>query len=277
MSVSTSTSNTIPQYYVDVSGMFNIQRNFVGNLLTYTNGNSKVAADASTSVSNQLNTLYGRIIDSNTSSEGILEQQGSMIAMVDAENARLTQKKSDIDNAILGKQRAIQLNESYRLKYQQYTKIMIVIIVTLLLFIGITYLSKRFPILPSFVYEILSILVISIGIFTIYYMTIDMLNRSKTYYDKLNLAPPSGQTSTSQTSQGSQSQSIYDLLAQTNMQICIGSTCCDNGTHWDAGNATCVGNTISAFTTIQQAYSLEKSNKNVKPNTPNEFENYMPV
>ena len=146
----------------------------------------------------------------------------------------------------------------------------------MVLFIGITFLSKRFPAIPSFVYELASIAVISIGIFVVYYMTIDMLTRNKTYYNKLNLMSPGADVGSSVNVQGS--NSISDLIAGTNMKMCIGSSCCDKGSRWDSGNAICVGNTISAFTTIRQAYSLENSySGEVKPNTPTEFDNYHPI
>lgn len=274
--MSTDSSNTIPKYYVDVSGVFNIQRDFVNRFSNDSNPDSQQAV---ANVSTGLNSLYNKILDSNSSSESILERQEKMKAIVQTESQRLNKKKDDIESAILGKKRAVDLNESYRLRYEQYMKIIIVIIITLVIFIGITFLSKRFPFIPSFVAEIASIIVISIGIFTIYYMTIDMLSRNRTYYNKLNLTGPNKDVGNSINIQGSTTNSISDLLSGSNMKMCVGSSCCDKGSHWDTGNAICVGNTIAGFTTIKQAYSLEKNyNKGeVKPNTPTEFDNYNPI
>jgi hypothetical protein len=272
--MATDSSNTIPKYYVDIPGVLNIQRDFVNN---YSNDPNPDSQQAVANVSTGLNSLYNKILDSNSSAEGILERQEKMKAIVQAESQRLNKKKDDIESAILGKKRAVDLNESYRLRYEQYMKIIIVIIITMVLFIGITFLSKRFPAIPSFVYELVSIAVISVGIFVVYYMTIDMLSRNRTYYNKLNLSGPNADVGNAIV-QGS-SNSINDLISGTNMKMCIGSSCCDKGSHWDAGNAICIGNTIAAFTTIKQAYSLEKNcnGGDVKPNTPTEFDNYIPV
>ena len=113
-----------------------------------------------------------------------------MLNIVKTEQDRLNNKKDDINSAYVGKQRAVQLNESYRLKYRQFMKILLVIIVTLVLFILITFLSVRFPFIPSFIFEILSIFIISAGIFIIYFMMTDLVSRSNTYYNELNIPGP---------------------------------------------------------------------------------------
>jgi hypothetical protein len=264
----------IPAYYTDISGIFNIQRNLIGNLAPLS-GTATVDSTIK-NISNNLNTLYTNFAGST--SDGLLTHQKDMINFVDNEKARLAQKKADIDNAYVGKQRAVQLNESYRLKYHQFMKIMFVIIVTLILFILITFLSTRFPIVPSFVFEILSIIIISIGIFAVYFMTINMLRRNNAHYDQLDIQAPAGAGGNVVIS-APPAPNLQDLLSGLNINQCIGSSCCAEGTHWDAGNVSCVGNSRAAFTTIQVAQTSGDflGRPLVKANSPNEDVEYTKI
>ncbi len=264
----------LPPYYVDISGVFLLQKDFVGNLAGKDDIKSRQAAQ---SVSGGLNKLYTDFISSGVNVNGVLERQNDMLTIVNTEQERLNQKTADIDNAMVGKQRAVQLNNSYRQKYRAMMKIVFVIIVTLLLFILITFLSQKYPFIPSFVFEILSIIIISFGIFIIYFMSLNILRRSPTYFDQLYLQSPAT-GGTFDTTKGSPTN-WQDLTGGLNLNQCIGSTCCDVGTHWDAGNVRCVGNTVSMFTTIQQSYNIGDFSGRplVKANSPNEYDEYTPV
>jgi len=265
--------SNLPPSYVDISGVFNLQKDMVGNLA----GNTDPASQSIVqSISSNLNDLYSNFGSSTISAEGVLEKQGDMIQIINQEEDRLNKKKEDIDNAYTGKQRAVQLNESYRRKYHQMMKIIMVIIVTLVIFIFVTFLSKKFPFVPSFVFEILSIIIISAGIFIVYFMTISMLKRSPTYFDELYLQSP-GTGGNTVVSTGS--SDIQNLLGGINLNQCIGSSCCDIGTHWDTGNVRCIGNSVALFSTIQQSYDVGdfSGRMSVMPNSPNEFDGYTPV
>jgi hypothetical protein len=258
----------IPPYYTDISGTFNLQRNFIGNLAPSPGTDSIVSG-----ISTNLNTLFSNFISSGNTADDVLTQQSNMMNIVQTEQDRLNRKKDDIESAYIGKQRAVQLNESYRLKYRQFMKILLVIIVTLVLFIMMTFLSARFPFIPSFIFEMISIFIISAGLFIIYFMITNLLSRRNTYYNELNIPGPISGGSGSSTTARTGTSNIQDLFADINLNQCIGSSCCKDGTRWDAGNTSCIGNTISGFTTIQLSYDRSL----VKANSPNEFEDYTVV
>ena len=252
----------IPPYYTDISGIFNLQKNFV-QTLTPSQG------DVVSGISTNLNTLFTSFKDGGRTADDVLTHQSDIMNIVQTEKDRLTTKKDDIDAAYIGKQRAVQLNESYRLKYRQFMKILLVIIVTLVLFIVMTFLSKQFPFIPSFVFEILSVFIISAGHFIIYFMMINLLSRSNTYYNELNIpGPTSGDGTVSTTRAGT--SGIQNLFADINLNQCIGSSCCSGGTKWDAATSKCIK---EPFTTIQLSYDRSL----VKANSPNEFEDYTVV
>ena len=260
--------------YVDLSSMFNLQKDMILiNGLPNPNINT-----INSSISTGLNNFYNNYVSSNAIINDTLDHQQDMINIVNKEKARLDLKKSEIDSAYTGKQRAMILNESYSLRYKQILKIILVIIITLILFIIIIFISNNFPFLPAFIFELLSIFVISSGIIIVYYLIVSLLSRSNVYYNELNLPPP-GIVGNALPTSSTNSSIFDDLTAEINSNMCIGSSCCNTGTKWDSGNSLCVGNTISSFSTIQLSQTNgEFNNKvNVMPNSPNEFSDYTPI
>ena len=266
--------NDIPPYYMDISGMFNIQRSMVQSLPVDSNPTTQAALS---NVSNSLNNLYNSFINTGVTTLGTLDHQQQMMGIVNTEHDRLNKKKDDINSAMIGKQRALELNESYRLRYQQYMKMLTVVITTLLLVIFFSHLNGRFPGVPSFVWEILSIIVVSSGIVIIYYMFKDLLSRSNVDYNELAIPQPNGNLAGNTIS----GDGDLSLLSGMNFNMCVGSSCCNDGTHWDDGNAVCIGNTIvvSGFTTISQSRlnGNISSQGLVKANYPTELDNYSYV
>ena len=268
--------NDIPPYYMDISGMFNIQRNMVQSFPT--DGNP-TTTDAMKKVSSSLDNLYNSFIGTGVTTLGTLDHQQQMMNIVNTENDRLNKKMGDINTAMVGKQRALELNESYRLRYQQYMKMITVVVIALLLVILFSYLNGRFPVIPSWVWEVLSIITVSSGIVIIFYMFRDLVSRSNVNYNELAIpAPGSGINGNNISGKDVNSQ---NLLSGINLNMCIGSSCCNDGTHWDDGNAVCIGNTItvSGFTTISQSKTGGNiSNQGlVKANYPTELDDYSYV
>lgn len=258
------------QIFYDLSGMINVEK----GLLNSIKNNDNAATIQS------INSVFDNYYNSDKTVNDTLTHQQDMLKIVDTENDRLNKKKDEIDTAYTGKQRAVALNDSYRLRYKQILKIILVIIITIVLFIAIIFASRTFPLVPSFIFEILSIIVVSIGIIIVYSMTISLLSRSKVYYNELNLPPPGISGNTTATSfKRNYNQEVDDLLSSLDLNICYGSSCCDLGTHWDSGNGVCAGNTYSNFTTINlsQLQGEFEFNKSVMPNSPNEFSDYTPI
>lgn len=268
--------SNIPNFYVDLSGMFNIQKDFI----KYNVGPDEPSLLAiNSNVSTGLNRLYDDYISSNYTVNDTLERQQKMIDIVKKEQERIKMKKDEIDSAYTGKQRGIILNESYSLRYKQILKIILVIIITIILFIIIIFISNRFPFFSPIIFELLSVIVVSSGIIIVYFLTVSLLSRSRVYYNKLDLPPPGpvGNTLPTSSSSTEYNKLFNDLTNQMNANMCIGSSCCADGTHWDPENSTCVGNTISSFTTINLSQLKGDLNGSVKPNSPNEFSDYTLV
>lgn len=264
------------QPFYDLSGLFNIQKDIINNSEIQTNPNIK---NINQQISTGLNNIYNTYSQSENTINDTLEHQEKMLAIINSEQNRLNSKQTEIDLAYTGKERALALNESHRLRYKQVLKIILVIIITLIVFIFIIFISKFFPFVPSFVFEILSIIVISIGIIIVYYLTITLLSRSRVYYNELQLPGPGVVgNATVNNDKFFNDKNITDLLNDFNSSMCIGSSCCDVGTVWDTGNGVCMSKT-SGFTTINlsQLNGDFYINGTVKPNSPNEFIEYTPI
>lgn len=257
--------------------------NIVTSLQKYLTNGVGSSIDGATlgNISQSLNNLNNAISGSGYTLNGIFNHQQEMTGILEREKDRINRKKDTIESAYVGKQRAVVLNESYRLRYRQIFKIILVIIVTLILFILITYMSKTYPFIPSSVFEILTIFVISVGIFSVYFLTINMIKRSKVNFDQLAIPGPLKGNIVGQLDQKNKNKSMQDLLRDTNMDFCVGSDCCAYGTIWDTGNSTCIaGNkVVQKFTTVSGSYELGEFSGTlpIRSNSPNEFSEYTLV
>jgi hypothetical protein len=260
--------NGIPDFYIDLSGMFNIQKNFIN--YNVDPKSDPTINNINNNISSGLNNYYKDYLQSNQTVNNTLEHQDEVLALVKKEQDRINAKKDEIDSLYTGKQRALVLNESYRLRYKQILKIILVIIITLVLFIIISFMSNSFPFIPPFVFEILSIFIVSTGIIIVYLMVISLLSRNNVYYNELNLPGP-GVVGNAVVLSQKKDKNISDLLASLDTQMCIGSSCCDVGTHYDSGNGVCVpGLAVDSFTNI----NMDPISGSVMPNSANEFSDY---
>ena len=229
-----------------------------------------------------------------STAETTLSRQADVKNIVETENTRLNNKIANIEDARTGQKRMILLNDSYRQKYAEYTKIIIIFVVILALFLGLNILGKTFPVIPSVLIDILTIILVSVGIIYSVWIYYQILRRDQIEFDKLKIPSPMVYTDAQLKVQQEQA-SIFDLLS-TNTKLgdygCIGSSCCkprqrdasgniikiggidQHGTKWDDVSKKCIPRLASddedGFTTISQ------SNRDVKDNAPNEFADYAP-
>ena len=268
-------SDTTNPYY-DLNTLTNLQQYITG-----THVGENVVGSVVGNVSQNLDGLSRAISGSGYTLNGVLNHQKEMNDILIKEQNRVAAKRDVIDNAYTGKQRAVTLNESYRLRYRQIFKIILIIIVTLILFILITFMSKAYPFVPAAVFELLTIIVISVGIFSVYFLTINMIKRSKVNFDQLAIPGPLKGNTVGQSVNKNNNKSLQDLLRDTNLNMCIGSDCCSYGTYWDAGNTSCVvGNAAAdSFTTVSESYKLGEFSATIpiQSNSPNEFSEYTLV
>jgi len=211
--------------------------------------------------------------------------------IVTDEKSRLLLKKQNIDGAIDEQKRMIQINDSYRQRYSYQVQMIIVAVITLVAFIFISFLSRTFTMVPGVFFDVLSVIVICVGFFTDLYIYLDIMKRDPMHFDELDLAGPVILTPAELEAQRAAAAKSGNLLGSINISGCVGPTCCDSTTKWDAGNSVCTWDpavdvnllnqvypTKQGFTTIYSSYPINmggaNDKKKVLPDAPSEFEYY---
>lgn len=259
---------TTDNSYFD-TGLVNIQNDYLNSI----SGNV-VLTETQTSKIGNVQTLLADVNDtlngSNTNS--LYSQQKNMITILDNEQQRLNLKKNKIETAIDGKQRILDLNESYRARNADYIYLLAIFVLGLFILLCISQLMKMFQ-LSSEMGDLIYVIILSITLIYMYSKYVKISGRDKLYYDKLNLKPPkilSAEEIKAQIERNqdnAQYSSVSDLMGTINVAGCVGPLCCSGDTIWDADNSVCVKKT-SGFTT------LENIDEIIQPNSPNEFIHY---
>ena len=184
--------------------------------------------------------------------------------MIQNETARLNQKQQSIDLAKTSQNRMITLNNSYSARYGAYSKIIIVLVVCFLVFIGLMFLHGALPDIPGGVMDLGYIIILSVGFIYCLVIYMDIQSRDPVYFDQINLPPP-----TMPDSSGANQQMLWknadmgNLLGGSGLGACMGGSCCDGVTTvWDPVNQVCKGSSIAVsgsasraagFTTLEAA------------------------
>jgi len=251
-----------------LSSVFNVQQDYLADVTTNTANNAPEIVEFVDNVQNKLGKLSSQFKSANSSSQAVLAHQQEMLDIVNAEKFRLEQKKQLIDSAELQQKHVMLLNDTYRKKYSEYTKIVIVIVIGVFFYVAIRMLSDYLQI-PEMVYiffHIANVLLCAIAITTIY-ATIQ--SRSNINFDKLEIPPPN--TGPASASSSNSSNKPQDLFGS----FCLGEQCCDtkNGVAWDNTLQMCVTGEVAKagaapadnFSTYSQYLSFDEERHFPKP------------
>ena len=274
----------------DVKGLATLQQNYLDSLSDKTND-----PDLSKKVNvlqDQLSSAHKAMKDADISSSHILTHQDQVNEIIGTEKERLLQKKQSIDNALIGKQRAIALNDSYQKKQAEYNKIKLAWVIALAISVLSTILQKHFEFIPSIIFNLITIIVLfgaslySINIF------IEISRREKINFNKLDLPEPAARTQSElqDAAKEKSKEEGGDLLGGMNLYGCVGQYCCNDGTKWDEKILKCVNdkdysekkptNSTEKFSNMIKNSELNKRRINidiVKENYANEYDNYAKI
>jgi len=276
----------------DFKGVVNLQKNYLDTLSRQTNDSelSKKVDELQT----QLEAAHTTFQESDIATTNVLTHQDKVKDIVDTEKERLLRKKQSIDNALISKKRVIALNDSHQKKQSEHNKIKFVWVFALAISVLSTILKNHFVFIPSFIFNLVTILVLfTASIFTISTL-MEVSRREKTNFDRLDIPDPAARTqqelqaaaAAAKKGEGS------DLLGGMNLYGCVGSYCCNPGTKWDRDISKCVHDdeynpnkitdesTSEQFTTLLNSSEFRRRRINidkVKSNYANEYDNYSKV
>jgi hypothetical protein len=199
-------------------------------------------------------------------------QQTDIKNLLDRESTMLQSQKSIADAALVGQKRTMLLNDGSTKRTAQYTKIIIVIVVSLVASLILTTIGSYLTFIPSFVFDIAQIGIIAFAIIYGFLLYQDAQNRDNINFDEIKTPTVTVPSQTDISNNFVKAKESGDLLGSINLGTCIGFDCCSPGTHWNQGNSVCqAGNVVAGFTTMNEAYSQE-----VMKNFPFEFSMYAP-
>jgi hypothetical protein len=269
--------------YIDINGVYDTEKNFLDNIRNQPN----IDPNKINQIQQKLETAHKTLNNSKTTSSHVLTEQHKMLNIVNTEKHRLDQKKQTIKNALDGQKRLITLNESYRLRNNDYTIMLASCVICLAILFGLTIISNNFPVIPSIVFDILFSIIIAITLYILYNKYLNILSHDRIYYNEINLDSPQILTpeqiakQTADAQQKAINSPKADLLSTINIGGCVGPLCCSGESYWDADKSICTTKTAtSGFTTLNLAYGngelLLKPTitDGISPNSPNEFVRY---
>lgn len=168
---------------------------------------------------------YGKIVKQQRKSKNVLMH----------ELERLQSKKANIDEQEQNAKRMILLNRSYRDKQKSYLIMMTIFLVILGLCLLVIFLQQRMG-FSSAIMDWALILIIGIGIVSVYYAYINIWIRDKVDFSKLN---SSGLASPSEFKDEYAEQKEKGDLAGMTVNLCKGPECCGPGFSYDGVNHEC--------------------------------------
>ena len=167
-----------------------------------------------------------------------------------------TKSKSDsIQNAARMSHRSAELNDNFKKRYSKYTLIVILLIVAVVGHLSIIALAKAFPVFPSLVFDMLSIVLILSCVIYAIYIFIEITNRSQMDYDELYIPttielennPMTPASFQSEYEKGQLSSFLKSTnYAQSDTNECIGAECCPDGFLYNSAVNKCVWNASSS-------------------------------
>ena len=259
----------------DLSAITKIQRNYLADLDAYNHGQSG-DEDPITDINTQLNEIHNVSTDGTVSTEDLLLKQNQISNILDIESNRLKQKERDVEQALQGQKRMIQINKSYGQRYQAFNGILYAIIISFLLIILLILEAKYFNIIPEFIQTILYIIIFATALGYIMFLIVDIDSRKKMDFDKYKMPKP--------LTADEKTKALNDLTEagklSAGLSACVGSECCPgylkDGTTpaYDAATDQC---RQESFSLISQSKKEQFDLKKLKNFEPSEFTQYSKI
>ena len=224
----------------DLSSVFKVQSNYLSDISNnvYKNvSNASEVAQYVYDLQNKLQTTSQTYKDANTSSGAVLSEQEKVIDILNNEQERLDEKQQIIDNAVTLEERKDMFTNDQRLRYTDYTKMMIVIIICLCIHIGLRMLTGSYgeTMGQGSQVGITLLHVVNIvggGIFIIY-LYLNMQSRSEINFNRLYIPPPNPDDFIT-----IDQEPNYDNIFSS-LGFCHGESCCGPNTTYNETTKLC--------------------------------------
>jgi hypothetical protein len=119
-----------------------------------------------------------------------LARQDVTYNIVSNEANRLQQKKQSVDNAYDSTRRMVHLNNNYQKRYWDYTKIIMIWVGVLALYLIMNLLTQYVPVIPSILTDILVLIAVIVGAVYSFVIYNNLQNYDMMNYGQINPAAP---------------------------------------------------------------------------------------
>jgi hypothetical protein len=207
---------------------------------------------------NNVNNFYDKAL---SSSIGTLKEQTAAISIVEQELNRSKQRLELLEAEKNNKIRLVEINDYFSDKYAEHTKLMKIIIFTLIPVIILAVLNNKGFLPNSFFYILLSIVVVIGSIFFWFKMGSIMMRDNMNYQEYNWYFNPNSATTTNTTTSSSDPWFTSNLPG-----TCVGQYCCSDGQTYDSSLNQCVISSSVTETFVNNI--LSKTSHMLKPFSP---------
>jgi hypothetical protein len=189
------------------------------------------------------------------STESTLLAQQEVTAMIGAETERIETNIKNVNDAAVSKKRMAAFNDNSRLRTEQYTQILTVFVITIVVILGITIGANYFPFIPNAISQIIIVIIGAVAVIKIFMLYQNIQSRSLIDFNKLSLGRPKIDNPAEIARAKAKAAKAGDLLGSIG-EACAGSMCCDtkNGVIWDSVSKMCV-QSAEPFTVLPNSAS----------------------
>ena len=177
---------------------------------------------------------------------------------------RLNEKNENAKSILNTQDRLSKLNDSYRKRYAKYVEILVVLIIAYTLYLGMIMLQKSFPVIPLFLVDVVTTLLIfavSYYLFTAYW---ELNSRSVINYDEIDI-PPYDSSGVNVSALEEKGQ-IFDNSVNP-IDTCVGEDCCPGSFNKETNRCPTLPPNANAFTLLEQSIA-ENNAKELSFNSP---------
>jgi hypothetical protein len=185
-----------------------------------------------------LNAIRDSVAQHDASLNATLTKQSQVDDLLTDEINRLNAKDNQIKEAQEGQKRVLMLNESYRMRQAEYTKLIIASVFVFAIVILIKYTRTFFDVLPDAVYTLIHIILFSALIIYAMLIYINVSSREKTNFNRLDIPTPDVVKSAEDKRNEKRKKAGY-LMGVSDSDLCKGAACCNDGTEWNEETGRC--------------------------------------
>ena len=238
----------------DIQMLQQMEQNLFNNLETNTSltpQQKQEIVEKMNQISNMRINLYQTLSGVNnffqnalSSSIGTLREQSVAVGIVENELNHAKKSLQALESEKNNKIRLVEINDYYGDRYAEHSKLMKIIIFTLIPVIILAILNNK-GFLPNKIYYILLIIVCLIGAYFFWRTYFSIIYRDNMNYQEYNWG-----FNPADAVKGTEIVGPDPWLSNMNLGTCIGQQCCSNGQTWSSSLNQCVGNSkVESFIT----------------------------